>query len=182
VKNRNWFCFRSRQQLVPEDSKWPQQRTGFQRCVLMDLQTKTCRRCSRAQQLGLSSVECGALAEHKQTAIEWKHGIDREAHALFYRWKKSRHGFFAIVAQRHVHKFDLQTRGLGSSMEGLVHVKPLFFSRLMEALCMQKMPPYRAPRVLQPDKCPMWGGVRGPREPTSQSVEEHDWVPCPLDE
>jgi len=38
--------------------------------LLMDFQTKTCRWCSRTQQLKLWSVERGALAMHKQTTVE----------------------------------------------------------------------------------------------------------------
>ncbi len=143
--------------------KWPQQRMDLLRCLvmalgfqtldlLMDFRTKTCRRCSRTQQLRLWSVECGALAKHKQTAVEWKHGIDRAAQPLFYRWEKSPDVFFFPVLAQHLitsTNFTLATRARAAVWGALcMHVKVLFFSTLMGTLCMQKIPPYRTRLVL----------------------------------
>jgi len=47
-----------------------------------ELPNKDLEKCAHTQQLSVSSVECELLAKHNQTAVEWKHGIDRASTAL----------------------------------------------------------------------------------------------------
>jgi hypothetical protein len=105
---------------------------GLQRCLLMalgfqtldllmDFQTKTCRMCSRTQQLRLWSVELYRSTNRLQ--LNESMG-DTEQRSLSFRDGKKALTFFfscSCPAPNHVHKFDLRTPGPGSSMEGLVH-------------------------------------------------------------